>query len=133
MTEPTSHDESKRKGPKRTPAYRSVVFSREIRIPEHLLTNLSYEFLRRELWVPLEEHHGRVSVVIDNPNNILKKDMIENLLRQKKLEYCRADKEDILKFIDFFYGVEPLPDGVDKKGNGTGETDLIEVLSVCIR
>jgi type II secretory ATPase GspE/PulE/Tfp pilus assembly ATPase PilB-like protein len=99
--------------------YRSVVFNREIRIPEHLLAKLSYEYLRRELWVPLEEHHGRVSVIMDNPNNILKRDMIENILRQKKLEYCLAKKEDILQFIDYFYGVTPLPEGTDKKGNGT--------------
>ncbi len=123
----TSHVESKKKDPKRPSVYRSVVFSREVRIPEKLLSNLSYEYLRRELWVPLEEHHGRVSVIVDNPDNILKRDMIETLLRQKKLEYCLAEKEDILKFIDYFYGVESPPDAVDKKGNGTGEQGVAEV------
>jgi type II secretory ATPase GspE/PulE/Tfp pilus assembly ATPase PilB-like protein len=126
----TSPDESKKKGPKRSSVYRSVVFSREIRIPEKLLINLSYEYLRREFWVPLEENQGRVSVIIDDPDNILKRDMIENLLRKKKLEFCLAEKKDILKFIDYFYGVEPPPDGVDKKSNGRGEQKAAGVTEV---
>ena len=97
------------------------MFTREIRIPENLLLNLSYAYLRRELWVPLEEHQGRVSVIVDDPDNILKRDMIENFLRKKKIEYCLAEKEDILKYIDYFYGVELPPDASEKEGNGTGE------------
>jgi hypothetical protein len=56
MTKPndTSPEESRKKGVKRPVAYRSVVFDRTVPIPENLLTNLRYEYLRRELWVPLE-------------------------------------------------------------------------------
>lgn len=32
----------------------SIKFSREYPPPENLLKNLRYEYLRRELWVPLE-------------------------------------------------------------------------------
>ena len=120
-TSPGSPGERHSKSPKRSPGCRTVVFSREIRIPEQLLTNLSYEYLRRELWVPLEERQGLVSVIVDNLDNILKRDMIESLLRRKKLEYCLAEKEDILKFIDYFYGVEPVLEAAEKKANGTGE------------
>jgi type II secretory ATPase GspE/PulE/Tfp pilus assembly ATPase PilB-like protein len=122
MTEPddTIQDESKKMGSKGSTDYRSVVFTREIRTPEHLLINLSYAYLRRELWVPLEEQQGRVSVIVDDPDNILKRDMIKNFLRKKKIEYCLAEKEDILKFIDYFYGVEPLPEASGEAGNGTG-------------
>ncbi len=132
MTEPneTSHDESNNMDLKGPSTYRSVVFSREVRIPGNLLINLSYEYLRRELWVPLEKHQGRISVIVDNPDNILKRDMIENILQQKELEYCRAEKEDIIKFIDYFYGVSPLPDADDKKGKGKrgrGTTGMAEV------
>ena len=98
--------------------FRTIVFSREFRIPEKLLINLSYEYLRRERWVPLEEHQGRVSVIVGDPDNILKKDMIKNFLRAKSLEFCLAEEEDILKFIDYFYGVLPPPDATGKEGAG---------------
>jgi len=57
-------------------------------IPDELLKNLKREYLRRELWVPLEKGaDGKIRVIVDDPNNLLKKDMIENLLKTKSLEY----------------------------------------------
>jgi len=132
MTKPEdrSLDENRKKGRKGLAAYRSVVFSREVLIPEKLLVNLSYAYLRREFWVPLEEHQGRVSVLIDDPDDILKKDMIENLLRRKKLEFCLAEKKDILQFIDYFYGVLPPPGASEKEGNGMPEPGAAGVAEV---
>ena len=119
MTEPNgTWPEEEKQALERTAACRTVVFNREVRIPESLLINLSYEYLRRSLWVPLEEHQGRVSVVVDDPGNILKMDMIRQLLRAKSVEYCLAEKEDILKFIDYFYGVSPPPETTGREGNG---------------
>jgi len=111
-------DRSQKENAREITGFRSIAFSREIRIPENLLVNLSYEYLRRERWVPLEERQGRVSVIVDDLDNILKKDMIKNLLRAKSLEFCLAEEEDILKFIDYFYGILPPPDAAGKEGNG---------------
>ncbi len=119
MTEPNgTWPEEEKQALERTAGCRTVVFSREVRIPESLLVNLSYEYLRRSLWVPLEEHQGQVSVVVDDPGNILKMDMIRQLLRAKSVEYCLAGKEDILKFIDYFYGVSPPPETTGGERNG---------------
>ncbi|MBN1547194.1 MAG: type II/IV secretion system protein [Syntrophaceae bacterium] len=134
MTEPngTVYSQGDRPVSEGTSEFRNVVFSREIRIPENLLINLSYAYLKREHWVPLEERQGRVSVVVAEPPNILKKDMIKNLFRAKSVEYCLADREDILKFIDYFYGVEPPPELSDKEGNGGQaveiSTDIIRLV-----
>jgi len=109
----------------------SVIFNREYSIPEELLKNLRYEYLRRELWVPLELRGGKIVVIVDNPNNILKRDIIENILKTKAVEYVSATKQDIWKFIEYFYDVgepedENTTSGETKKGKipGVSEADL---------
>ncbi len=89
---------------------RVVAFSRSHPVPERLLKNLRYEYLKRELWIPLAEQDGRITVVVDDPRDLLKRDMIENLLKTADIDYCVALKRDILDFIDFFFGIEEAPE-----------------------
>jgi len=58
-----------------------IPFSDRYPIPGDLLKNLKREYLRRELWVPLEKKEGVIQIIVDDPNNILKRDMIENLVK----------------------------------------------------
>ncbi|MDD5475835.1 MAG: ATPase, T2SS/T4P/T4SS family [Syntrophales bacterium] len=80
-----------------------VQFSDKIATPYDLLNNLKEEYLRRELWVPLERAEGTIRIIIDDPNNIIKRDMIENLLKTRNVTYDIALYEDIVKFINHFY------------------------------
>ena len=82
---------------------RFVPFNDKHPIPFDLLKNLKEEYLRRELWVPLEKKDDKIKVIIDDPNNVLKQDLIENLLRTRAVEYDVALYDDILKFINHFY------------------------------
>jgi len=82
---------------------RFVPFSDKTPIPTDLLVNLKMEFLRRELWVPIEKKNGVINIIIDDPNNILKRDMIENLLKTKAVSYDVSLPEDIFKFVKHFY------------------------------
>jgi len=82
---------------------RFVPFSDKIPIPTDLLVNLKTDFLRRELWVPLEKKDGIISILIDDPNNIIKRDIIENLLKTKSVRYDVSLPEDIIKFINYFF------------------------------
>ena len=82
---------------------RFVVYSDKTVIPGDLIKNLKKDYLRRELWVPLEKKEGNIHVVIDDPNNILKRDTIESLLKTKQVKYDVALPEDIMKFINLFY------------------------------
>ncbi|HOO91060.1 MAG TPA: GspE/PulE family protein, partial [Syntrophales bacterium] len=81
-------------------------------IPFDLLKNLKEEYLRREMWVPLEKRDGKVRVIIDDPNNVLKQDIIENLLRTRAVEYDVALYDDILKFINHFYQTGDTTDSI---------------------
>ncbi len=73
-----------------------VQFNDKIPIPEDLIKNLKKDYMRRELWVP-------ISKLVDDPNNILKRDMIENLMKTKAIRYDVALTEDITNFINYFF------------------------------
>jgi type II secretory ATPase GspE/PulE/Tfp pilus assembly ATPase PilB-like protein len=80
-----------------------IPFSDRYPIPGDLLVNLKKEYLRRELWVPLEKKDGIINILVDDPNNILKRDMIENLLKTKAVRYDVSLPGDIIKYINNFY------------------------------
>ena len=83
-----------------------IPFSDKFPIPGDLLKNLKKEFLRREMWVPLEKVDGHIHVIMDDPNNILKRDTIESILKTKAVKYDVALTEDIVKYINMFFSVQ---------------------------
>ena len=80
-----------------------VRFDNKITIPGDLLKNLKKEYLRRELWVPIEKVDGLIHILVDDPNNIIKRDQIESLLKTKAIKYDVALPEDIIKFVNYFF------------------------------
>jgi len=82
---------------------RFVDYNEKAVIPGDLIRNLKRDYLSRELWVPLETIDGYIHVLVDDPNNILKRDAIENLLKSKKVKYDVALPDDILKYINLFF------------------------------
>ncbi|MCX5853896.1 MAG: GspE/PulE family protein [Deltaproteobacteria bacterium] len=80
-----------------------IPFNDKFPIPGELLRNLKKEYLRRELWVPLEKKDGNIHIIVDDPNNILKRDTIESILKTKAVKYDVALTEDILKYINLFF------------------------------
>ena len=82
---------------------RFVDYNDKAVIPGDLIRNLKRDYLSRELWVPMETIDGYIHVIVDDPNNILKRDAIENLMKSKKVKYDIALPEDILKYINLFF------------------------------
>jgi len=80
-----------------------IEFNDKHPIPGDLLKNLKREYLRRELWVPIGKVDGNIQVIMDDPNNILKRDTIEGLLKTKSVRYDVSLLEDIQKFINYFF------------------------------
>jgi len=117
------------KKPSSPESYRTITFDGSYAVPINLLNTLKYQYLRRELWVPLENREGRITVIVDDPGNILKRDMIENLLKTKAIDYCLASKADILRFIDHFYGIDDTGESpssnrtTDTTGDGDGSKE----------
>jgi type II secretory ATPase GspE/PulE/Tfp pilus assembly ATPase PilB-like protein len=80
-----------------------VEFNDKLPIPGELLKNLKKQYLHRELWVPIGKVDGNVQVIVDDPNNILKRDTIESLLKTKAVRYDVALIDDIHKYINLFF------------------------------
>lgn len=104
-------------------------------IPGDLITNLKKDYLQRELWVPLEKIEGNIHVIVDDPNNIIKRDAIENLLKTKKVKYDVALSEDILKYINLFFSSSEdehsfteLLGKMDDENGGSDEEEGIDVV-----
>jgi type II secretory ATPase GspE/PulE/Tfp pilus assembly ATPase PilB-like protein/DNA-binding NtrC family response regulator len=82
---------------------RSVTFDTSITIPKALLDNLNKDYLLRELWCPLEAVNGRITVIVDNPKNLIKLDEIMRLLKTKNVDFLKSDRNEILRFIKHFF------------------------------
>jgi type II secretory ATPase GspE/PulE/Tfp pilus assembly ATPase PilB-like protein len=113
-----------------------IQFNDKLPIPGDLLKNLKKEYLRRELWVPIEKVEGNIHVIVDDPNNILKRDTIESLLKTKAVTYDVALSEDIVKFINHFYhapedesSFNDILHKLDSDDEGEDEDDNGEMIS----
>ena len=82
---------------------KGISFNEKFPIPGDLLKNLKREFLRREMWVPLQRVDGSIHVIMDDPYNILKRDTIESILKTKAVKYDVALPDDIIRYINLFY------------------------------
>ena len=67
---------------------RFVQFDDKMAIPGDILHNLKKAYLRSNLWVPLQEVDGQISVLMDDPNHLTKRDMVQTLLKSTRIEYC---------------------------------------------
>ena len=89
---------------------RFVQFDDKMAIPGDILHNLKKAYLRSNLWVPLQEIDGQISVLMDDPNHLTKRDMVQTLLKSTRIEYCVGLTDDIQKFIEYFFG-GPVDEG----------------------
>ncbi len=81
-----------------------VPFDQNYPIPTDLLARLKQVYLRSNLWVPLERRDGTVKVLLDNPQRLDKIDSVKSLIPAEKYEFAVGLKEDITRFLDYFYG-----------------------------
>ena len=87
-----------------------VPFSSRHPIPGELLAKLKPVYLKKNLWVPLATEDGKVKILIDNPMRLDKIDSVKTLLPAEEYEFAVGMKEDILQFLDYFYGSSKLRD-----------------------
>ena len=79
-----------------------VEFNSNTAIPGDLIAGLKAPFMRNNNWVPLRMEKGRRVILVDNPKDLQKIDMIKSLFSGKQLIFRVAFKEDIQKFIGLF-------------------------------
>jgi|GEM_PF-17002 len=116
----------------------------ELEAKPECVQHISEHFLRSSGFVPIYEDEGTVIIAIDNPHDMQKGDLIKKSVnkKNKKIEYAVSFKDDIEKFIDFFYDkikkdaseeiFEELGNAVEeevdeKETTGYSETDNVVV------
>jgi type II secretory ATPase GspE/PulE/Tfp pilus assembly ATPase PilB-like protein len=87
-----------------------VPFDSNYPIPGDLLAKLKPMYLRNNLWVPLGKVDGKVKILIDNPQRLDRVDSIKSLLPAEGYQFAVGLREDILQFLDYFYGGPRMQD-----------------------
>jgi len=87
-----------------------VPFDSNYPIPGDLLAKLKPMYLRNNLWVPLGRVNGKIRILIDNPQRLDRIDSIKSLLPAEGYEFAVGLREDILQFLDYFYGGPRMQD-----------------------
>ena len=83
-----------------------VEYNANSRTPLELVTGLNVPFLFNNIWVPLRREGAKIVVVIDNPYDLQKIEVIKSLFAGKEIDFNVALEEDIFKFIKLFTRVE---------------------------
>jgi len=85
---------------------RFIPYDDKLPIPGELLKNLKVSFLRSNVFVPISESDGTVTVAMENPNYLPGRDTIKRIIKAKEIEYCVSTREDIFQMIAMFYDVD---------------------------
>ena len=107
---------------------RFIPYDDKIPIPGELLKNLKVRFLRNNVFVPLSQSDGKVTVTMENPDDLSARDAISRVLQAKEVEYCVSLREDIFEMIVMFFGVKEQ-DILDSSGSIDeilGQLEIVE-------
>ncbi|NPA95935.1 MAG: Flp pilus assembly complex ATPase component [Thermodesulfobacteria bacterium] len=85
------------------------------------ISGVKEHFFRTTPCAPIKEEGGTLLVAVDNPHDLSKIDNIQRVLKARNFEYAVALKDDIDKFIDYFFG---------KYNLGDDENDVFEQLEL---
>lgn len=83
-----------------------VPFSAETQAPKELLKDFPIDYLKHHQFVPLRQEDGKVVVAMTNPKALTLCDDISRRLGGVRLLARVSTKEDILDFIDHFFGLK---------------------------
>ncbi|MGQ9745529.1 MAG: ATPase, T2SS/T4P/T4SS family [Dissulfurimicrobium sp.] len=76
----------------------------EIKSVPFCIKGIKEHFFRTNTCVPVKEDVHAVLIAVDNPHDLTKIDEIKKTLKANNFEFAVSLKEDIHKFIDYFYG-----------------------------
>ena len=89
--------------------YRTATFEFDSRmvVPQGIVSKLTdkYDELKFACAVPLEEKGRKVLVAMDDPKDVVKRDHVQALFGDRRIEYSVGTPEDVLAAIDLFFGL----------------------------
>ena len=93
-------------------------FSPKIIIDQSIVKKLKADFMKKSVWMPLKEEGNTLIIIVDDPQDIQKKDAIEqwvkfNWTKARKIEYWVCLPEDLVQFIDTALQTEAASSGLN--------------------
>ena len=76
-----------------------VEFDARIVPPPDLMRDLKLEYLKRNVWLPIQREDNAILVLIDNPQDLQRVDAIHQLLRGHPVKLAVGLRKDINKFL----------------------------------
>ncbi|OAG27567.1 ATPase, T2SS/T4P/T4SS family [Thermodesulfatator autotrophicus] len=68
------------------------------------LAGIKESFFKQNVCIPIEESDERIVLLMEDPSDSMRLDLIRQVLKAQKFEIKVGIREDIYKFIDYFYG-----------------------------
>ena len=96
--------------------------------PVELLRNLKKSFLLQDRWVPLGWDKDCIEVLIDDPINLNKIDIVKALLKSSKTKFYVGIKEDIEAYIKLFFDRKDSGESIASAGE-VNDFDVIPDIS----
>jgi type II secretory ATPase GspE/PulE/Tfp pilus assembly ATPase PilB-like protein len=90
-------------------------------IPEDIKARVTSEFLKKNMFGPIEKNQGTLLVAVEDPYDLTKIDAIKAMNLAPRVDVCVALRGDILEYINSSYG---LSSGT----GGDGEQDLGRII-----
>ena len=89
---------------------------------EDIFTKIKPERLKKERWVPVQIENGVLHLVMEDPTDLGKQDLIRFIYPEyKRLSFNGGFRDDIESFIDHFYNITP--------GGDTSTASMHDLLS----
>ncbi|MDD5284295.1 MAG: ATPase, T2SS/T4P/T4SS family [Desulfuromonadaceae bacterium] len=92
-------------------------------LEDDLLKRVRPERLNKEWWVPFKIENGILHIIIDDPSDLGRQDMLKFVYPEyKRISYIGAFREDILSYINLFYNYS------SSSGSNSSIDDIINKL-----
>ncbi|MBT0664417.1 GspE/PulE family protein [Geobacter pelophilus] len=102
-----------------------LLFDPQLPPMDAILSKIKPERLKKEHWVPAKIENGVLSVVMEDPTDLGKQDLIKFIYPEyRRISFVASFREDIERFIDHYYHLESST----VSGDSTSINDLLSRL-----
>lgn len=92
------------------------------------IKSVKEQFFRSNCFIPILKSDGKIIVAVDNPHDLAKNDNIKNTLKSSKFQLAVALRQDINKFIDYYFGKYNFNTPPEDEGEGVFEQIDLEYI-----
>jgi type II secretory ATPase GspE/PulE/Tfp pilus assembly ATPase PilB-like protein len=102
-------------------------------VPEDIKARVTADFLKKNMFAPIEKNQGTLLVAVEDPYDLTKIDAIKAMNLAPRVDVCVALRGDILEYINSSYGLSSGSGGGEEQDLGriimelgSGEEDEVE-------